>query len=214
MYEQDNDGRSEAAQPTLDDRLLELIKIVKVGANGGDVHPDKYDRAFQAIEAKCESMLSNCARRFDFLDGIDYDDLMQIARLGLLEAIRIYKPRNPYFYCFVQMIVRRVIGRTLKKDIRLWEQLEVTFHEEVQSAIDRAAYNRHIERFLTEKMVHDALDEAGCSELEREVMEHHLEGKNLGDIQDDVGRTYKSVEMARRRAMDKLEVVLRGHNWR
>jgi DNA-binding CsgD family transcriptional regulator len=112
------------------------------------------------------------------------------------------------------MIVRREIGRRLKKDIRLWEQLEVTFHEEVQTAIDTASYQRHIERFLTEKMVHDALEEANCSDLEQEVMEHHLEGKQLSDIQEEMGRTYKSVEMARNRAMKKLEAVLRAHNWR
>jgi RNA polymerase sigma factor (sigma-70 family) len=216
MYEQDNNnGKASVSSPTLDDKLLQCIAIVKAGSDGRRAIDSRiYDLAFREIESRCSALLSNCAKKFEFLDGIDYEDLLQIARLGLLEALRDYNPDNPYFFCFVQLVVRRSITSALKKDLRLRQQLEITFHEEVPSVVDTVSYGRYLERFLTEKMVRDALEEADCSALEREVIEYHFEDMSLSEIAENMGRTYKSVEMARQRAIDKLEIVLRSQSWR
>jgi RNA polymerase sigma factor (sigma-70 family) len=214
MYEQKKGEKSSGdSQPSLDHDLLRWIGIVKAGASG-DQRVDRaaYDLAFREIESRCSSLLSNCVKRFDFLDGIDKEDLMQIARLGLLEAVKDYCPSNPYFFCFCQLILRRFVYRALKRDIHLWEQLAIVFHDELPD--ESVSYQVNIDRFLTETMVRDAILQAGCSELEKEVLECHLEGMCLSDIEERMGRTYKSVEMARRRAINKLETVLRSQNWR
>lgn len=149
------------------------------------------------------------------LHGSDADDLEQEARIGILRAIRTWKPGHAGpFEAFVSMCVRR----TLSEKLRLSASLK---HE----VLNGSARVHHLDSGdvidATEAVADPRLDPlqiacdretlreigqavAGMSELERRALIGNAIGETYEEIAQDRGASWKTVDNALQRARRKL----------
>ena len=149
-----------------------------------------------------------CARPL-FLAGGDSEDLTQEGFLGLLDAIREFRPdRDASFSTFAQVCIRNrlrsaVRSATREKHTALntslsWEQDRAGFdlaappgpEELLIAQEDRAEGLRRLRRAL--------------SPLEREILQHYLNGLSYREIAQATHRSAKSVDNAVQRIRKKL----------
>ncbi|MDT3700732.1 MAG: sigma-70 family RNA polymerase sigma factor [Thermincola sp.] len=74
----------------------ELVLLAKAGD----------DRAFEALLLRYDNLLSNISRKF-FIQGHDSNDLLQIARIGIWEAVQCFESSKGLFRPFMGMVVKR-----------------------------------------------------------------------------------------------------------
>ena len=164
--------------------------------------------AEEALVLRYARLVRVCARPF-FLAGGDSEDLIQEGMLGLLAAIREFRPdRGARFSTYAQVCIRRRIisaVRTaaggkhapLNDYVSLEPSLlladmgspgnpeEAVIHQEALRALEGA-----IERQLTP--------------LEAQVLSRFLEGASYAEIAEAVGRSPKSVDNAVQRIRRKV----------
>lgn len=82
----------------------ELVLLVKAGD----------DRAFEALLLRYNSLITNIARKF-FIQGNDINDLLQIARIGIWEAVQNFDSSKGLFRPFMGMVIKRRLNSALRQ---------------------------------------------------------------------------------------------------
>ncbi len=162
-----------------------------------------------------------CARPF-FLAGGDSEDLIQEGMLGLLSAIREFRPqRGASFRTFAELCVRRRIISVVRaaaagKHTPLNDSVSLDpslFLANQDFTSFGMAYHQH--RNPEDVVIHEenlsALEEAirkGLTRLEAKVLAYYLNGLSYAEIAEEVHRSTKSVDNAVQRVRRKIAQYL------
>lgn len=171
--------------------------------------------AEEALVLRYSRLVRVCARPF-FLAGGDSEDLIQEGMLGLLSAIREFRPgRGAQFATYARICIRRRIisavrtasgGRhsPLNGYISLEHPLLLN---ETELPVDRAYAGGNPEDVLIHQEDLSALESAIQSRLtplEDRVLALYLEGLSYGEIADRLQKSVKSVDNAVQRIRRKM----------
>ena len=150
-----------------------------------------------------------CARPF-FLAGGDSEDLIQEGMLGLLAAIREFRPdRGARFATYAQVCVRRRIISAVRsasggKHAPLNDYVSLELLSSEAGALDPEDLIIRREAFYAlEGDISESL-----TRLEKQVLARYLEGESYAEIARAVGRSPKSVDNAVQRIRRKTAKVL------
>jgi len=176
------------------------------------------DRAAEeALVLRYSRLVRVCSRPF-FLVGGDSEDLIQEGMLGLLTAIREFKPdRGAQFRTFAELCIRRRIisavrtaagGRhsplnnyvSLEPSLFLANQDFAPFgtaypsHRDPEDVIIRQENMSALQRALRDQL----------TGLEAQVLDRYLDGASYAEIAEEVHRSAKSVDNAVQRIRKKI----------
>ena len=157
-----------------------------------------------------------CARPF-FLVGGDSEDLTQEGMMGLLSAIREYRPdADAAFKTYAELCIKRRLISAVRSASRLKHaplnegvSLEEILSEETQSRSvfggEQLSRNPE-EQVLARESKNDYLSlfSRYLSTLEIEILTLYLDGMSYAEIAQTSGRTPKSVDNAVQRIRKKL----------
>lgn len=180
------------------------------------------DRAAEeALVLRHTRLVRVCARPF-FLAGGDSEDLIQEGMLGLLSAIREFRPqKGASFRTFAEVCVRRRIISVVRsaaggKHLPLNDSVSLDpslFLANQDFTSFGTAY--HHQRNPEDVVIHEenlsALEEAireGLTRLETQVLTHYLNGLSYAEIAEEVQRSTKSVDNAVQRIRRKIAQYL------
>ena len=195
-----------------DDELIELAKS------------DEY--AFEYIVTKYKCIVLSKARGY-FLVGADKEDIIQEGMIGLIKAIRDYKPeREASFKGFAEMCIGRQIitaikSATRQKHIPLNNYISLsrpvydwTETDEKRTVIDvlegDASLNPEEKVIIDES--YRGMDEKivkSLSRFEKEVLKYYLDGNSYAEISRLTSKPVKSIDNALQRIKKKLEKYYR-----
>ncbi|MBR2490295.1 MAG: sigma-70 family RNA polymerase sigma factor [Ruminiclostridium sp.] len=176
------------------------------------------DRAAEeALVLRYSRLVRVCSRPF-FLVGGDSEDLIQEGMLGLLTAIREFKPdRGAQFRTFAELCIRRRIisavrtaagGRhsplnnyvSLEPSLFLANQDFAPFgtaypsHRDPEDVIIRQENMSALQKALRDQL----------TGLEAQVLDRYLDGASYAEIAEEVHRSAKSVDNAVQRIRKKI----------
>lgn len=172
--------------------------------------------AEDALIRKYSALVRACARPY-FLAGGDSEDLIQEGMLGLLSAVREYRPEGgASFRTFAELCIRRRLFTAIKtasgrKNVSLNECLSLDpFFDENQAhaayvlrdAFQRGPEELVIDRERTDEFLSSFL--LCLSKYEAEVLGFYLKGMSYQEIASEVNRSIKSVDNAVQRIRRKL----------
>ncbi|MCI6991727.1 MAG: sigma-70 family RNA polymerase sigma factor [Clostridiales bacterium] len=180
------------------------------------------DRAAEeALVLRHTRLVRVCARPF-FLAGGDSEDLIQEGMVGLLSAIREFRPqKGASFRTFAEVCVRRRIISVVRsaaggKHLPLNDSVSLDpslFLANQDFTSFGTAY--HHQRNPEDVVIHEenlsALEEAireGLTRLETQVLTHYLNGLSYAEIAEEVQRSTKSVDNAVQRIRRKIAQYL------
>ena len=165
--------------------------------------------AEEALVLRHTRLVRMCARPF-FLAGGDSEDLIQEGMLGLLAAIREFRPdRGARFATYAQVCVRRRIISAVRsasggKHAPLNDYVSLELLSSEAGALDPEDLIIRREAFHTlEGDISESL-----TRLEKQVLARYLEGESYAEIAQAVGRSPKSVDNAVQRIRRKTAKVL------
>ena len=176
------------------------------------------DRAAEdALVLRHSRLVRVCSRPF-FLAGGDSEDLIQEGMLGLLSAIREFRPdRGAQFRTFAELCIRRRIISAVRvaaggkhSPLNNYVSLEPSlFLANQDFAPFGTAYPSH--RNPEDVIIHQenlsALEKAlrdQLTGLEAQVLDRYLEGASYAEIAEEVHRSTKSVDNAVQRIRKKI----------
>ena len=162
--------------------------------------------AMRELIARHTRLVRACARPF-FLAGGDDEDLLQEGMIGLLDAIRAYKPDcGVPFEAFAAMCIRRsmisaVRSASAQKHSPLnnalpLDQADLLLSDPEAELLDRERFRSLIDR-LGQRL----------SPLERSILPLYLDGFSWREIAARVGKAPKSVDNAIQRIRRKAAIV-------
>ena len=140
--------------------------------------------------------------------GGDSEDLTQEGFLGLLDAIREYKSdRDASFATFAQVCIRNRLRSAVRSASREKHNLLNAALSWEQDHVEPATAPPSPEEMLIAR--EDRAEELGrleqnLSPLEREILEHYLNGLSYSEIAQATHRSAKSVDNAVQRIRKKL----------
>lgn len=82
----------------------ELVLLAKAGD----------DRAFEALLLRYDSLINNITRKF-FIQGNDSNDVLQIARIAIWEAVQHFNNNRGLFRPFMGMVVKRRLQSAVRQ---------------------------------------------------------------------------------------------------
>ena len=157
-----------------------------------------------------------CARPF-FLAGGDTEDLMQEGMLGLLSAIRQYKPdEGASFKTYAELCIENRLKSAVKSDLRLKHSplnnrvsLDDILSEETKA---NQAFMSDLSRRIPEEQVLASesktdfllVNSQFLSRFENVVLSYYLDGLSYKEISAATGRSFKSIDNAVQRIRHKL----------
>ncbi len=171
-------------------------------AAGGD------SDAMEALVLRYHYLVRSCARPL-FLMGADQEDLIQEGMVGLLNAIREYRPeRGAAFRTFAEHCIRsrmRSAIRSAAGDRHAALNFSVSLEEsgEASEAYEDGPEARVIGREDVRELF-ERLDRM-LTPLERQVLPLYLRGLSYQEMSEALHRTRKSIDNALRRIRRKLE---------
>lgn len=188
-----------------------------------ELHALVFERDIQAeneLVLRYSRLVRVCARPF-FLVGGDSEDLTQEGMMGLLSAIREYRPdADTAFKTYAELCIRRRLISAVRAASRLKHaplnegvSLEEILSEETQS---RSVFNGEQlcrnpeEQVLARESKNDYLSlfSRYLSKLEIEILTLYLDGMSYAEIAQASGRAPKSVDNAVQRIRKKLARTL------
>ncbi len=191
-----------------DDRLVEMAKS------------DEY--ALEFLITKYKGIVLSKARGY-FLAGADKEDIIQEGMIGLVKAIRDYKPeREASFKGFAEICINRQIITAIKSATRqkhiplntyvslsrpVYENGENGEKRTMLEIIESDSSLNPEERVIIEES-YRGMDEKimkSLSRFEKNVLQHYLEGDSYAEISRKTGKPVKSVDNALQRIKKKLE---------
>ena len=167
--------------------------------------------AEEALVLRHTRLVRMCARPF-FLAGGDSEDLIQEGMLGLLAAIREFRPdRGARFATYAQVCVRRRIISAVRSasggkhaPLNDYVSLEAPLlPAEGESGDPEELFIRREAFHALEADILNSL-----TGLEKQVLARYLEGGSYAEIARSVGRSPKSVDNAVQRIRRKTAKVL------
>lgn len=212
--------RVRPGRPTLDEDIGcpcgcgELELLVKARAGDADAAEELLHRYRVLARTKAQSY---------FLLGGDREDLVQEGMLGLYTAIKDYdQDRGVRFRTFAEVCVTRQIitavrAGSRRKHAPLNDSLSLDAAAEAEQAGPRladlfpapASADPAVSVVSSEQMraLQRHFDEV-LSDLERQVLRHHVDGKDYDEIAGMLQRHVKSVDNALQRVKSKLRTHL------
>ena len=164
--------------------------------------------AEEALVLRYARLVRVCARPF-FLAGGDSEDLIQEGMLGLLAAIREFRPdRGARFSTYAQVCIRRRIISAVRtaaggkhaplNDYVSLEPSLLLADMESPSNPEDVVIHQEALRAL------ESAIESQLTQLEGQVLARFLEGSSYAEIAEAVGRSPKSVDNAVQRIRRKI----------
>lgn len=164
--------------------------------------------AEEALILRYSYVVRSCARPL-FLAGGDSEDLIQEGLLGLLDAVREFKPsRDATFATFARVCIRNRLRSAIRRAGRgkhlplnsslSWESDDVEQRLSAPPSPEELVIAREERSEGLERM------KEGLSHLERKVLDHYLDGLSYEEIAQAVGKDVKSVDNAVQRIRRKL----------
>ena len=166
--------------------------------------------AAEEIIRRCSGVVTNVSRKY-FLIGAEAEDLYQEGFIGLLKAIKTYDGQKgkfiPYAYLCVNSSVLTAIrkysgnkNRVLNDTVPLSEAengLSKDNPEDICIALENfRELSSDIEKLL--------------SPIEMQVLTLYLEGLPYSEIQERLGKPFKTVDNALQRIRRKLRTIVRN----
>jgi len=157
-----------------------------------------------------------------FLIGGDTDDLIQEGMIGLFKAIRDYnEDKETSFYSFADLCVSRQIYNAIEASQRKKHQPLNTYvslnadiddeHEISLLDVLTSIESLNPEQLLIDRenlaAVEEQIDKR-LSSMEKEVIQHYLQGMNYHQIAEILGRQPKSIDNALQRIKGKLSKLI------
>ncbi len=185
-----------------DEQLVALAQ----GSSGG--------AAAEELMRRHAGLVKACARSF-FLTGGEHEDLLQEGMLGLLSAVRDYKPdRNMQFKSFAMLCVNRRLSTAVKQSLRD-KHKPLTNYISLSPAEDdgeKPAFEAYADGAGPEDiaLARERLEAVNkkiaerLSALERKVLREYLHGSAYGEIAARLGLKPKSIDNALQRIKKKL----------
>ena len=179
--------------------------------------------AEEALVLRHARLVRVCARPF-FLAGGDSEDLFQEGMLGLLSAIREYRPdRNARFRTFAELCIRRRIisavklaagGKHLPLNNGVSLEPSLFLANQELAPLGAAFYRQeNPEDVVIHQEALSSLEkaiESQLTDLEAQVLALYLEGLSYTEIAEEVQRSTKSVDNAVQRIRRKVARHLTG----
>jgi len=173
--------------------------------------------AEEALVSEYAWLVRACARPY-FLAGGDSEDLIQEGMLGLLSAIRTYRPeKGAKFSTYAEFCVRRRIYSAIRsasgnKHTPLNSYISLETSQIDESSTQNAYFLRVPEDYVisreqageVEKLLYGAL-----SKFESGVLELYLEGMSYKGMAARLGKSDKSIDNAVQRIRNKLSQILK-----
>ncbi len=168
--------------------------------------------AEEALVLRHTRLVRMCARPF-FLAGGDSEDLIQEGMLGLLSAIREFRPdRGARFATYARVCVRRRILSAVRTaaggkhaPLNDYVSLEAALLPDAEATAGNPE-----EAMLRQEAFRDLKTaiSGSLTRLEAQVLRLYLEGSSYAEIAEAVGRSPKSVDNAVQRIRRKTARVL------
>ncbi len=181
---------------------------------------DEY--AFEFLVTKYKCIVLSKARGY-FLVGADREDIIQEGMIGLVKAIRDYRPdREASFKGFAEICINRQIITAIKSATRqkhiplnTYVSLSRPVYENEESEETRTLLDiiqcdssqNPEERVLIDES-YRGMDEKimkSLSSFEKSVLKHYLGGNSYAEISEKIGKPVKSIDNALQRIKKKLE---------
>lgn len=187
----------------------ELVKMVQEGNT----------QALDYLLTKYKNFVKAKSRSY-FLVGADREDIIQEGMIGLYKAIRDYRDdKLSTFKAFAELCITRQMITAIKTATR---QKHIPLNSYV--SLDKPIYDEESERTLLDVIsctrktdpevllinreqfndIEDKMTEI-LSDLERQVLQHYLDGRTYQEISMDLNRHVKSIDNALQRVKRKLE---------
>lgn len=167
--------------------------------------------AEETLVLRHSRLVRMCARPF-FLAGGDSEDLIQEGMLGLLAAIREFRPdRGARFATYAQICVRRrIISAVRSASGGKHAPLNDYVSLEASLLPAEAESGNPEDLFIRREALHTLEEDisASLTGLEKQVLARYLEGASYAEIAQAVGRSPKSVDNAVQRIRRKTAKVL------
>lgn len=168
---------------------------------------DRDHDAMRELIQRYTRLVRACARPL-FLAGGDHEDLVQEGMIGLLDAIRGYRPAcGAPFEAFAALCVRRrmisaIRAASAQKHALLNEALPLEQNERLSDDPEAALISREgVESFM-------AALRRKLSPAERQILAYYLEGASYRQIAEQIGKPFKSVDNAVQRIRRKAAAVI------
>lgn len=169
-------------------------------------------QAEEALIERYQILVRACARPY-FLAGGDSEDLIQEGMVGLLSAVRHFDPGRDVSFktyaerCIVARLLTAVRSASRFKHRPLNDSISFESPQFDERQIMSVSNLRDPEELVITKELTDELRSETArklSRMEREVLEHFLDGLSYRDIAAKVGTSEKSVDNAVQRIRRKL----------
>lgn len=180
---------------------------------------DGDSRAFEVLASRYRVGINARARTY-FLRGADKEDIIQEGMIGLVKAIRDYKPdRKAGFKAFAELCITRQIITAIKTATRQ-KHLPLNSYvslynteggeDDGRMLIDtiECDYSSNPEEYMIISESYKGIDEKILkilSKFEKKVLEHYTEGLSYGEIAESLSCSVKSVDNAIQRIKHKFE---------
>lgn len=157
-------------------------------------------------------LVRRCIRPY-FLRGGDYDDLYQEGMIGLLSALRSFRPeRNDNFQAYAALCIKRRVIDAVRKDnvhSRSQTQSQVSLAQSEGDYVENPLNNPEVSILASEtaKEIKGTLS-GMLSPFEASVLDRYLDGYTSSEIAQGLKRSSKSVDNAIRRIRWKLASYL------
>ena len=177
-------------------------------------------RAQEELLRRYEPLVRAAASRLHPPCGCDRRDLAQDGQIGLLAAIRAWKPGRgpfrPFAACCVRNHLTKALAAARAPNHRLLDYALLLGRpapeSETDAVLHRLPSTNPRDDPVAMLLVHDHLDRllaavATLTAKERDALAGALAGKSCRQLAAEYGWTIKAVERALRRARDKLAVA-------
>lgn len=176
--------------------------------------------AEELLVSRHARLVRSCARPF-FLYGGDSEDLIQEGMIGLLKAIREFRPdREASFRTFAEICIRNRYISLMRSNSRDRQMLISSLDSTDPSGFNGSTYPSGVQQ--TQRALEDSLITreyratllAGVrkqlSDFEAKILTHYLDGYSCREIAELVGRPVKSVDNAVQRIRHKIALQKRS----
>lgn len=164
----------------------ELVLLAKAGD----------ERAFEALLLRYDHLIDSITRKF-FIQGTDINDVLQIARIGLWEAVQDFDQHKGLFRPFMGMVVKRRLQSAVRQSFR-WVNLPcikscsldaIVYDENEEQLYNRIVveedplreYQDNVFKCEFTKFIHSEL-----SETESKIAIEMLNRKNSKNVDKDL----------------------------
>lgn len=144
----------------------------------------------------------------------DEEDLKQEALIGLLQAVRTYRPdKGAKFATYADRCIgnalRNAMMKISAKKLRFLREMVPIEHAEDAQGMDLSENNNPEQIYIDQEQYQQLLDkiETGLSDFEKSVLFYYLDGKSYNQIGVMLGSSPKAVDNALQRIRRKLKTV-------